>query len=215
MKTKKKLAAIDKTNINIFDDWAKNDKDIGMEKGHATSVMKMIEIIHDRTDILKKPFNFLDLGCGNGWVVSKFSSNDLCKLAVGVDGSENMIKKATHKDSIGKYYASSIEEWDIQSKFDIVFSMETLYYLQDINMILHKIHNLLKDKSMLIFGIDHYKENVPSLSWESEIGIKTKTRSINEWVDLVKNIGFKNIQWLQYNSKDDWAGTLIISAMKY
>ena len=73
----------------------------------------------------------------------------------------------------------------------------------------------LEQKSMFIFGIDHYKENVPSLSWESEIGIKTKTRNINEWIKLVKDTGFQDVQWLQYNAKDDWAGTLIISAIKY
>tara|TARA_Y100000590_G_C15380484_1_gene886119 strand:- start:12 stop:659 length:648 start_codon:yes stop_codon:yes gene_type:complete len=215
MKTKDGPKIIDKTNIEIFDNWALNDKDLGMEKGHSLSVNKMIEIIHHRTDILDAEFNFLDLGCGNGWVVSKFSNNNLCNLAVGVDGSENMIKKAQYKDSIGKYYASSIEKWNTQEKFDIIFSMETLYYLQDINTILHKIYNLLKNKSMFIFGIDHYKENVPSLSWESEIGIKTKTRNINEWIELVKDTGFQDVQWLQYNAKDDWAGTLIISAIKY
>ena len=74
------------------------------------------------------------------FVVSKFSNNNLCNLAVGVDGSENMIKKAQHKDSIGKYYASSIEKWNTQEKFDVIFSMETLYYLQDINMILQSLH---------------------------------------------------------------------------
>ena len=33
---------------------------------------------------------------------------------------ENMIKKAQYKDSIGKYYASSIEKWNTQEKFDVM-----------------------------------------------------------------------------------------------
>ena len=37
-------------NIAIFDNWALQDKDKGMEKGHSLSVSKMIDIINDRTD---------------------------------------------------------------------------------------------------------------------------------------------------------------------
>ena len=62
---------IDKTNINIFDQWAVENKDVGMEKGHQPSVNKMISIISERTDILNRSFNFLDIGCGNGSVVKK------------------------------------------------------------------------------------------------------------------------------------------------
>ena len=34
-----------KTAVNLFDDWALSGKDQSMEKGHAHSVNKMIEII--------------------------------------------------------------------------------------------------------------------------------------------------------------------------
>ena len=206
----------DDTNIKIFDNWAKKDKDIGMEKGHYSSVEKMLNIIKNKTDILNGNFSFLDLGCGNGWVVRKFSENKMCDLSVGVDGSFNMIKKAKQKDSIGKYYHSTIEQWDIKLKFDIIFSMETFYYFEDINYILNKIfYKLLKNNSFFIFGIDHYSENTPSLNWESDIGIKTKTRTIDEWINIVKKIGFKDIKFLQFGKKEDWAGTLIIYAKKY
>ena len=95
-------------NINIFNNWVLKNKDEGMESGHAASVFKMIEVIRNKTNILNDNFNFLDLGCGNGWVVRKFSKNKLCRLAVGVDGSKNMIQKAKSKDSKGFYYKSNI-----------------------------------------------------------------------------------------------------------
>ena len=112
----------------------------------------------------------LDLGCGNGWVVKKFSNNNICDLSAGVDGAKNMIDKAKINDSIGQYFQSNIESWSTKDKFDIVFSMETFYYLKNINIVLSNIYNnFLKNKSMLIIGIDHYFENKPSLSWENEI----------------------------------------------
>ena len=99
-------------NIAIFDNWALKDKDKGMEKGHASSVSSMLKIINNRTDILKNNFNFLDFGCGNGWVVRQFSNNSLCNLSVGVDGSKNMIQKSILKDSKGKYYETYMIDFD-------------------------------------------------------------------------------------------------------
>ena len=42
-----------------------------MEKGHAVSVGDMLNFaLKERVDKGKK-FSFLDVGCGNGWVVRK------------------------------------------------------------------------------------------------------------------------------------------------
>ena len=202
-------------NINIFDNWALQDKDKGMEKGHSSSVSKMIDIINDRTDILNNNFKFLDLGCGNGWVVKFFSNKNLCDLAIGVDGSNNMINRAKLSDSKGVYYQSNIEEWNSANKFDIIFSMETFYYLNDITAVLNKISSkLLADNGLIIIGIDHYKENKPSLTWEDEIGVQTQTLSIKEWICKFERSKFINIEFTQAGMKKEWMGTLIISANK-
>ena len=36
-------------NIELFDQWALNGKDISMEKGHTPSVNRMIEIIQNKS----------------------------------------------------------------------------------------------------------------------------------------------------------------------
>ena len=77
--------------INLFNKWVDLGKDEGMEKNHAIPVKEMIDfILYNR----EKKFSFLDLGCGNGWVVREIAKNPLCYRAVGIDGSENMISKA-------------------------------------------------------------------------------------------------------------------------
>ena len=35
-----------------------------------------------------------------------------------------------------------------------------------------------------------------------------------EWVSIIDNVGFKNIEYWRVGEKDDWKGTLIISATK-
>tara|TARA_Y100000590_G_C15596866_1_gene968390 strand:+ start:333 stop:968 length:636 start_codon:yes stop_codon:yes gene_type:complete len=205
----------EKININIFDKWVLKNKDEGMEKGHASSVNSMVEIIKRRTKILNSKFNFLDLGCGNGWVVRKFSNNKSCNLAVGVDGSKNMIIKAKSYDPKGAYFKSNIESWNTKNKFNIIFSMETFYYLKNIDNVLNKINSdLLLDNGFLIIGIDHYYENKPSLTWEDDIGIQTHTLTIKQWIGKFEKANFKNINFTQVGFKKDWSGTLIISGFK-
>ena len=202
-------------NIDIFNTWACKDKDKGMEKGHAQSVNAMLNIITKKTNILNNNFNFLDLGCGNGWVVRKFSNNKLCNMAVGVDGSKNMIFKAKSNDSKGAYFQSNIEFWNTKNKFDIIFSMETFYYLKNIDNVFNKIiSNLLLDNGFLIIGIDHYYENKPSLTWEDDIGIQTHTLSIKQWIEKFEKANFKNISFTQVGNKKDWSGTVILSGFK-
>ena len=79
-----------------------------MEKNHLPAVQKMIDILlmDDR-----RHFSFLDVGCGNGYVVRKISELKQCVISVGMDGAEGMIKKAKKMDPNGNYYCSNIVDW--------------------------------------------------------------------------------------------------------
>ena len=50
-----------------------------MEKGHAASVNEILKFALKERSLLNKSFNFLDMGCGNGWVVRKLINDPLCK----------------------------------------------------------------------------------------------------------------------------------------
>lgn len=56
---------MDKTS-KVFDSWAKAGRAEEMEEGHGITVGKFLGSIS-----FNKPFSFLDIGCGNGWVVRK------------------------------------------------------------------------------------------------------------------------------------------------
>ena len=202
-----------KNPIDFFGNWAEIGKDEGMEKGHNNSVQFMIgKILENRSN----PFSFLDAGCGNGWVVKQVASMGKCSCAVGIDGAVNMIKKARLKDQQSDYLQLDINNLDSYKKqFDIVFSMEVLYYLRNPkNTLSHIYSHLLNDEGCCIIGIDHYLENKPSLTWEKQLNVPLCTYSISEWTKIFISVGFKNVNFFQFGKTEKWAGTLILYAEK-
>ncbi len=82
---------MDKTS-KLFDVWANTGRSEDMEKGHGTTVNRFLDKL-----LFTQNFRFLDIGCGNGWVVRKMSQKSSCIKAIGIDKSKMMIKNAKSK----------------------------------------------------------------------------------------------------------------------
>ena len=206
---------------NLFNNWVELGKDNGMELNHGPSVDFMLNLIPSR--ILDKNFSFMDLGCGNGWVVKKISQYEHCSFAIGLDGAEKMIKKARSNDAKSTYLEldiNNIDSYELKNtlplrSFDIIFSMEVLYYLTSPKNTLFYIYSkLLNAGGCCIIGIDHYLENTSSLAWEKDLNVSMCTYSIQEWKDLFIECGFHNIKIFQFGKKEGWSGTLVFYAEK-
>ena len=157
----------------VFGEWADQGKDIGMEKGHALAVEDMISFAIQERASLKRNFSFLDLGCGNGWVVRKLENNPLCVRSVGIDGAKQMIQKAKNSDKKSEYLHENIDTYNSPEKFDLIHSMEVLYYLKNPALTLKNITDSWLNKGgRLIAGVDLYDENQESHSWEEKVGTK-------------------------------------------
>jgi len=59
-----------------FDKWAQNGRADLMETEHGNNVSKFFQTIS-----FDKPFTFLDVGCGNGWVVRKIAKENKIKFS--------------------------------------------------------------------------------------------------------------------------------------
>ena len=204
-----------KKATEIFGKWAEEGKDIGMETGHANSVNEMLDYALQERSNLEKKFSFLDLGCGNGWVVRNVSKNPLCIKAVGIDGAEQMIINAKKIAGQGNYILADINSYTSPVKFDLIHSMEVLYYLDDPAS---KIKNLcdhwLQDDGRLIIGIDHYYENLESHSWQEKVGTRMLMLKEAEWLDIFNESGLGDIKSWRSNQSQDWSGTLVLTGMK-
>lgn len=199
-----------------FDEWAKIGRSELMEKEHSKTVLKLLNSIR-----FEKPFSFLDVGCGNGWVVRKISQIQNCKKAVGIDKSQNMITKAKSKKKSSKenYLRTDILSWKFNGKFDYIFSMESLYYSTPMESALKKIYKILKPGGQFFCGTDFYSDNKATIQWSKMLNIPLDLRSKKQWKKMFEEIGFetKTRQVRDHSNRKKWKrefGTLFIIGKK-
>jgi ubiquinone/menaquinone biosynthesis C-methylase UbiE len=199
-----------------FDKWAQNGRAELMEIEHGKNVLKFLETIP-----FDKPFTFLDVGCGNGWVVRKIAKEKNCKKSIGIDKSKKMIIQSIKKTESRKeeYVHTDIESMNYRGKFDFIFSMESLYYADSIEIALKKIYKLLKPGGQFFCGTDFYTDNKATARWAGIMKIQMHLHSKKEWRKFFKNTGFnvktKHVKDLK--NKKKWKrehGTLFIIGTK-
>ncbi len=196
-----------KAATDVFSEWALIGKDEGMEKGHAASVKAMLELVLPK---LNSNFSAIDLGCGNGWVTRMLTELG-ASHSEGVDGSIEMINKAKARDSSHKYSHGMLPDWKPQRKFNLVHTMEFLYYLEDPAQMLMTIHNQwLENNGLLVAGVDHYLENEESLTWPEHVGVHMTTLSKEQWQNAMLEAGFKHVEIHQVAGKENFPGTLVM-----
>lgn len=199
-----------------FDKWATSGRAELMEHEHSNSVQKFLKSISFDT-----PFSILDVGCGNGWVIRKIAKMKQCKKAVGIDKSKNMIRNAKSKKKFSKeeFFQADIQNWKYRGKFDYIFSMETIYYSESLDLALMKIFRLLKNGGQFFCGTDFYTDNKATIGWAKKMKLQMHLRSKKEWRELFKKHGFKTKtrQIKDPKSRKKWKrefGTLFIIGTK-
>ncbi|NNM02568.1 MAG: class I SAM-dependent methyltransferase [Nitrosopumilus sp.] len=199
-----------------FDEWAQNGRAELMEAEHGKNVSKFLQTIS-----FEKPFTFLDVGCGNGWVVKKISKEKNCRKAVGIDKSKKMIIQANQKKDSDKeeFIHTDIESMKYKGKFDFIFSMESIYYADSVDVALKKIFSMLKPGGSFFCGTDFYSDNKATAKWAKIMKIQMHLHSKKEWKEFFKNTGFitKTKQIKDLKSRKKWKrefGTLFIIGTK-
>jgi len=206
-----------KNIISLFNTWAENGRHDRMAEGHKTAVNQMLAMLEG----IKKS-SFLDIGCGNGWVVRRVAQFSDCKISYGIDVSNKMIDIARMRsfDEKELFFCHDWLSWEIEKKIDVIFSMETMYYMPSIVKALRKVFDMLSNHGVFIMGVDFYEENKSSHSWPEMVGLGMQLKSINEWKKLFETVGFQKVSIYQLkdkNSDEIWKrdyGTLVIKADK-
>ncbi len=175
----------------LFNDWANRDRDKGMEEGHRYAVLQALGGISPPS-----PSVFLDIGCGNGWLVRHLASHLNYDFGVGIDIASQMVEKAkrlTRSDRL-RFYATDIFEWESDIRFNFIVSMEAFYYINPMERLFEKVAKLMAPGGVLLVGTDYYTENPGSAGWAEDLGIALDRRSIGEWKNLFSAAGFDDIR---------------------
>ncbi|RNJ73157.1 MAG: class I SAM-dependent methyltransferase [Thaumarchaeota archaeon S14] len=171
-----------------FDMWATNGRAEKMELEHSRAVAARLA-----SEDLSSPFRFLDVGCGNGWLVRRMAALPACRAAVGIDLSPGMVREARRLARLAKerYDSAPVESWAYRGRFDLVFSMEALYYADSVDAALAAIARRMAPGARLICGTDFYAENRATRWWAREMGITMHLLSRAEWAAAFRRAGLR------------------------
>ena len=178
---------------DVFDQWAREGKDAGMEEGHSDVVRQVLETMDVRAGD-----QILDLGCGNGWATRLLAQLAPGTQAIGVDAAPAMIARAEELHSYtirARYEESVFEELEFpDEKFQRIFSMEALYYSTEPARVIAEMHRLLSEGGTADIVIDCYKERESTHSWGESINLTLQVLSEAEWAQLFTDAGFSHVE---------------------
>lgn len=164
-----------------------------------------------------KGLQFLDLGCGFGWVC-RWARENGAAAACGVDVSGNMLSKARDfpTDSSITYTRADLETFELPpNTYDIVFSSLSFHYLKNLPSLISQIYKTLRPGGALVFSVEHpvytapqdpkivpgsdrattwslssYLDEGPRISnWLAE-GVVKQHRTISTYVTILLQAGF-------------------------
>ena len=99
----------------------------------------------------------LDLGCGYGWHC-KYAADMGARRVTGIDLSEKMIAEAQKRNSHERidYHVASLLDWNYQpSAYDVVVSNLVLHYVEDLDVVYHRIYEMLRPGGVFLMNIEH------------------------------------------------------------
>jgi SAM-dependent methyltransferase len=180
----------------VFDSWAQGQRADDMAASHAPVARVAIDRLH-----LGRAARFLDIGCGNGYVVRWAAAAAPDGLALGIDVSPEMVALARRRSAdypnahfeVADFSAPSASS-ALSAPFDAIFSMEVFYYLPDLTAALRAALGLLKPGGRFACAVDYYGENTASHSWPADLGVAMTLLDQAGWRTAFEHAGFVHVR---------------------
>jgi ubiquinone/menaquinone biosynthesis C-methylase UbiE len=181
---------------STFDQWAESGRGDRMEEGHGDVVAQVVEQLD-----IRPGFQILDLGCGTGWATRILAQTHAGVQAIGVDASRAMVARAEELHSYtirARYEVGHFEALEFpDGKFDLVFSMEALYYAPDLEKALSEIHRVLKPGGEASIVMDLWTGRPATEGWGPAVGLLMRSHTPEEWKQLLEAAGFGDVSCTQ------------------
>ncbi|MBH0168319.1 class I SAM-dependent methyltransferase [Fictibacillus sp. 18YEL24] len=134
----------------------------------------------------------LELGCGAGYAIQMITDRYLVKEIVGIDLSATAIRSATTRNKRKmnnertKLIQANFNDLPFPDKmFNKVYSIQTIYFWDDINTIVSEIYRVLMPGGMVVITFSNGKENE---TWQG-----VKNLSENQVMPFMMETGFKDV----------------------
>jgi arsenite methyltransferase len=178
---------------SVFDEWAATGRGDKMETGHGDVVEQVIEKLNIRAGN-----QILDLGCGIGWATRILAQKGPGVQAIGIDAAPAMVKRAEELSPLtirARYEVGQFENIDFKDgKFDMVFSMEALYYATDLEKALAEVFRVIKSGGSAQIVMDNYVGRPTTEGWAEAIGLNMHHMTAEDWVAAFESTGFTNVK---------------------
>jgi SAM-dependent methyltransferase len=177
-----------------FNRWAEAGRGEGMEEGHLPIVLPVLDQMN-----LARDENIFDVGSGVGWLVGLLAERVPEGRVVGMDISDEMVRRARRKYvdvENAMFVVGAVDEipWDANF-FDDAISVESAYYWPDPARGLREIHRVLREGGTAWVLINFYRENRYSHQWTENFATPARLLSASEWEALFQDAGFTSVAY--------------------
>jgi SAM-dependent methyltransferase len=175
-----------------FNRWAEAGRGEGMERDHQPIVLPMLDMMN-----LEPDETVLDVGCGTGWLCRLLAERMTRGTVVGVDVSDEMIRRAerasTHRARVS-FMTGSIDALpQPPARFTRVVSVESAYYWPEPLVGFQEIRRVLRRGGSFWMLINYYRDNPYCHQWARHYAIPTHLFSADEWAGLFREAGFAGV----------------------
>lgn len=178
----------------VFDEWSRDHRAPGMEKGHWPVVRQAFDLIPETAG------DCLEIGVGNGYALHHLAVNQFRGgRCYGIDVAPGMVELA--RERLRDLPGAKVEQGDFMDwrpdsgvLFSLIYSMEVFYYFPSIQSGIEKAYSLLRPGGRLMVMVDFFRENSSTHDWPSRFGAPMQLWSRREYREGMEKAGFARVE---------------------
>jgi len=175
-----------------FNRWAVAGRGEEMEEDHLPITLPVLDLMQ-----LSSEDNVLDVGCGAGWLERLLSERVPEGRVVGMDISDEMVRRARRNHVALEntmFVIGGVDEipWDANF-FTRAISVESAYYWPDPARGLREILRVLREGGSAWVLINYYRDNAYCHQWAAQFATPAHLLSAEEWAAIFRDAGFADV----------------------
>ena len=170
------------------------------------------------TRLLKSGAQVLEIGCGDGYVLSLMKKKYPKCIVSGVDISETSVSMAKKRGL--SVDCVDVEKSKIGGSYDLIYGTAVLHHLVDIRKVADKMFLSVKDGGVVIFGPEPDRFNFLYLFWHlMRCSLEVEKGQLNiskkNLVSIFKAAGFSNVSCCNYGNIFFFYNDFILKILNY